>query len=70
MVEEAWKLHSEAEDHQQEIAGAPEGTPSVCQLLGGPSINRDPQTQKAECLDFCLMLLDRISDIEYASKYP
>jgi len=42
MVEEAWKLAIEALDCQQELAGAPVGTPSVCQLPGGPSLKIDP----------------------------
>jgi len=44
MVEEAWKLAIEAKDCQRALAGAPVGTPSVCQLPGGPSLKIDPQT--------------------------
>jgi len=47
MVDEAWKLASEAQDCQRALAGAPVGTPSVCQLPGGPSLNNDPQTREA-----------------------
>jgi len=43
-VEEAWKLAIEAQDHQRALARAPGGTPSVCQLPGGPSLKIDPQT--------------------------
>jgi len=44
MVEEAWKLLIEAQDCQQALAGAPVGTPSVCQFPGGPSLKIDLQT--------------------------
>jgi hypothetical protein len=47
MVDEAWQLAIEAQDHQRALAGAPVGTPSVCQLPGGPSLKIDPQTQEA-----------------------
>jgi hypothetical protein len=42
MVEEAWELAIEAQDRQHALAGAPVGTPSVCQLPGGPSLKIDP----------------------------
>jgi len=57
MVEEAWKLAIEAQDRQQALAGAPVGTPSGCQLPGGPSLKIDPQTREGVSLQFCLMLL-------------
>jgi hypothetical protein len=57
MVEEAWKLAIEAQDRQRALAGAPVGTPSVCQLPGGPSLKIDPQTRDAGSLKFSLMLL-------------
>jgi len=57
MVEEAWKLAIEAQDRQRALAGAPIGTPSVCQLPGGPSLKIDPQIREAVSLEFCLMLL-------------
>jgi len=57
MVEEAWKLAIEAQDHQWALAGSPVAAPSVCQLLGGPSFKIDPQTRKAGSLEFCLILL-------------
>ena len=57
MVEEAWKLTLEAQDRQRALAGAPVGTPSVCQLPGGPSLKIDLQTQETVSLEFCLMLL-------------
>jgi hypothetical protein len=47
MVDDAWKLAIEAQDHQRAIAGAPVGTASVCQLPGGPSLIIDPQTREA-----------------------
>jgi len=57
MIEEAWELAIEAQDCQRALAGAPVGTPSVCQLPGGPSLKIDPQTREAVSLEFCLMLL-------------
>jgi hypothetical protein len=68
MVEEAWKLAIEAQDCQWALAGAPAGTPSVCQLPGGPSLKIDQQTQEAVSLKFCLMHLNYISDIDYTPK--
>jgi len=47
MVDKAWKLTIEAQDRQRALAGAPVGTPSVCQLPGGPSLKIDPQTRQA-----------------------
>jgi len=47
MVDESWKLAIEAQDRQQALAGAPVGTPSVCQLPGDPSLKIDPQTREA-----------------------
>jgi len=47
MVDEAWKLAIEAQDHQQALAGTPVGTPSVCQLPSGPSLEIDLQTRDA-----------------------
>jgi len=44
MVEEAWKLAIGAQDPERALAGAPVGTPSVCQLSSGPSLKIDPQT--------------------------
>jgi len=52
MVEEAWKLTMEAQDRQRALAGAPVGTPSVCQLPGGPSLKIDPQTRETVSLEF------------------
>jgi len=45
MVDEAWQLAMEAQDHQLALAGATVGAPSVCQLPGGPSLKINPQTQ-------------------------
>jgi hypothetical protein len=47
MVDDAWKLATEAQDRQRALAGAPVGAPSVCQLPGGPSLKIDPQTREA-----------------------
>ena len=47
MVDEAWNLAIEAQDHQQALAGAPVGIPSVCQLPSGPSLKINPQTREA-----------------------
>ena len=47
IVDEAWQLAIEAQDRQRALAGAPVGTPSVCQLPGGPSLKIDPQTRDA-----------------------
>jgi len=44
MVDEVWKLVIEVEDQKQALADAPEGTPSVYQLPGGPSRKIDLQT--------------------------
>jgi hypothetical protein len=57
MVEEAWKLVIDAQDRQRALPGAHVGTPSVCQLPGGPSLTIDLQTREAVSLEFCLMLL-------------
>jgi hypothetical protein len=42
MVDEAWTLVFEAQDYQRALAGAPEGTPSVCQLPSGQSFKIVP----------------------------
>jgi len=46
-VDDAWKLTIEAQSRQQVLAGASVGTPSVSQLLGGPFLKIDLQTQEA-----------------------
>ena len=46
IVDEAWKPAIEAQDRQQAIAGAHVGTPSVCQLPGGPSLDIDLHTRE------------------------
>jgi hypothetical protein len=58
MVDKAWKLAIEAQDRQRALAGAPVGTPSVCQLPGGPSLKIDPQTREAVGLHsvFCFSI--------------
>jgi len=57
MVEESSKPAIEAQHRQRALAGAPVGTPSVCQLPGGPSFEIDPQTGEAVSVQLCLMLL-------------
>jgi len=47
MVGESWKLVIGAQYCQWALAGAPVGTPSVCQLPGGPSHIIDPKTRVA-----------------------
>jgi len=47
MVDKAWQLAIEAQDRQRALAGAPVGTPCVCELPSGPSLKIDPQTQEA-----------------------
>jgi len=69
MVEEAWKRAIEAQDHQQALARAPVGTPSVCQLPGCPSLKIDPQIRETVLLGFCFMLLYQISDVDYSPNY-
>ena len=69
MVEEAWKLAIEAQDRQRALAGAPPGTPSVCQLPSGPSLKIDPQTREAVSFGFCLMLFYQIYDTDYGPNY-
>jgi hypothetical protein len=68
-VEEAWKLTIEAQDRQRALAGAPAGTPSVCQLPSSPFLKIDPQTREAVSIGFCLMLFYQIYDIDYAPKF-
>jgi len=68
MVEEAWKRAIEAQDRQRAFAGAPAGTPSVCQLPGGPSLKIDPQTREAVSLGICLMLPYQIYNIDLCPK--
>ena len=69
MVYEAWKLAIEDQDHQQPWAGAPVGTPSVCQLPSSPSLKIDSPTWEAVRLEFCLMPFYQIYKIGYARKY-
>jgi len=47
MVDKAWELAIQAQDRQLALAGAPLGTPSVYQLLSGPSLKIDLQTREA-----------------------
>jgi len=39
--------------------------PSVCPLPGSPSLNIDLQTPEAVSVEFCLILLDHVPDIDY-----
>jgi len=64
MIEEPSELAVEAHDCQCALVGAPIGTTSVCQLPGGPSLKIDPQPIEAVSLQFCLMLLCQIYDID------
>jgi hypothetical protein len=57
MVEDAWKLAIEVQDHQQALAGASAGTLLVCQLPSSPSFKIDSQTLEAVRLGSWLMLL-------------
>ena len=63
MVKEARKLAIKAQHHQRALAGAPAGTPSLCQLPSGPSLRNDPQTQEAVSIGFCWRLLYQICNI-------
>jgi hypothetical protein len=69
MVEEACTLAIEAQDQQWALAGAPPGTPSVCQLPSGPSLKIDLQIREAVCFGFCSMLFYQIDDIDYGPNY-
>jgi len=69
MVEEAWKVAIQAEDGQQALAGAPAGTPSVCQVPSSPTLKINPQTWEAVSFGFCLMLFYQIYDIDYTPNY-
>jgi len=69
VVKEASKLPIQAQDRQRALAGAPVGMPSVCQLTGGFSLKIDLQTREAVNLEFNLMLLYQITDIDCARKY-
>jgi hypothetical protein len=69
MVEKASKLAIEAQDHQRVLAGTSVGMLSVCQMPGGPSLKRDPQTREAVSHKVCLMFHYQISDIDYVPEY-
>jgi len=58
MVDNAWKLVIEVQDCQQALAGAPGGTPSVCQFPRDPLLKINPQTQEAvsEYSVFCFSI--------------
>jgi hypothetical protein len=43
IVDQVWKLAIESQDGQWAFAGAPVGTPSLCQLPGGPFLKIDQQ---------------------------
>jgi len=69
MVDEVWKLAIGAQDRQQALAGAPVGTPSVCQLPSGPSLKINPQTREAvsvysvSCSSIRLMMIPKPKNI-------
>jgi len=63
MDDAALKLAIKAQNHQQALAGASLGTPSVCQWPGVPSLKIDPQTQEAASFGFCLMFMYQIHNI-------
>jgi len=69
MVEEACSLAIEPQDHQRALAGTPVGTPSVCQLPGRASVEIDLQPWESVSPEFCAMLLNHSSDIDYVPKY-
>jgi len=69
MVENVRKLVIEAQDHQPALAGALVGTPSVCQLLRGPSLKFHLQMREAVSLEFSLMPVYRIYPNDFAPKY-
>jgi hypothetical protein len=50
IVNKARKLAIEAQDRQRALAGPPDGTPSLSQLPGGPSLKIDPQTREVVCI--------------------
>jgi len=64
VVEEAWRLAIEAQNHQRALAGAPVSMPSVGELPSGPSLKIDAETREAVNLGFCSMLLYPISNID------
>jgi len=69
MVEEHLKLAIEVQDRQRALAGPPVGTPSVCQLAGGPSLKIDPETRGSLSYEFCLMLLNQSYRYWLRQKY-
>jgi len=69
MGEEAWRLAIVAQNRLWALAGAPAGTPSVCQLPSVPSLKINPQKQDVVSLGFCLMLFYHIYDINYTPNY-
>jgi len=44
--DEAWQLAIEVQDRQWVLAGAPTGTPFVCQWPGGQSLQIHPNPEK------------------------
>jgi len=51
------------------LTDAPRGTPSGCQLPGGPSLKINLQAPNTVSPGFWLILLHQISDIDYAPIY-
>jgi hypothetical protein len=60
MVEQAWKLAIEAQDRQWASACAHIDISSMCQLPGGRSLPKDPQTRKGASLECFLIRLNQI----------
>jgi len=69
MFEDGWNLPTDTQDCQRALQGAPRGTPSVCQLPGGPTLKINPWTGEAVCFGFCMKLLYQIQDTDCDPKY-
>ena len=63
MFEEAWKLAIEVQDRQWALAGAHVGTPSVCQLPGGPS--HKYRSANTTCCKSWILFNAPLSDFRY-----
>ena len=69
-VDEAWQLAIEAQDRQWAFADVPVGTPSVCQLPSGPSLEINPQTLEGAsiysvfCSSIELMMIQNPKNIQ------
>jgi len=73
-VDVGWKLAIQALDRQRVSAGAPVGTPSVCQLPCRPSLKIDPQTREAVsvysvfCFSIGLMMIPNLESYLVKNK--